>query len=145
MENQRKIKNFLLNPKLQISFGVACSSLAITYTIALMYFLHINFDSAIQLYIQNAPLGGNELDALIRIREKWILSRLIAVAILFVVSMVTLSIFYTHRMVGPVIQMIRHVQELKNGNFNSRVVLRKGDAFQELADELNQLAEKSKH
>jgi len=53
---------------------------------------------------------------------------------------VAVSIFFTHRLVGPTYAFRRHIRELKNGNYGSRVVLRKGDAFQEVAEDLNDLA-----
>jgi hypothetical protein len=35
----------------------------------------------------------------------------------------------------------RHIRALREGNYDSRVVLRKGDAFDDVADELNLLAQ----
>ena len=34
----------------------------------------------------------------------------------------------------------RHIQAMKNGDYSSRVHLRKGDAFVEMADDLDELA-----
>jgi methyl-accepting chemotaxis protein len=64
-----------------------------------------------------------------------------AIGILYVLTTVVLSVVEAHRMVGPTVAFRRHVEALKNGDFSSRVVLRKGDAFRELAHELNDLAE----
>lgn len=48
----------------------------------------------------------------------------------------------SHRIFGPLVPISRHITELKNGNYASRVQLRKNDFMMELKDELNQLAEK---
>jgi signal transduction histidine kinase len=55
--------------------------------------------------------------------------------------MVVLVAVYTHRMIGPVLPIMRHVNALKDGFYSHRVKLRRYDSFQELADELNTLAE----
>jgi signal transduction histidine kinase len=141
MDQKRKLRNFLLEPSLQIQFGFACSILAIGYTIALFYFLHINFDDLIAKFLVGSELK-NEAAALLALRQKWIISRVILIGLLFIFSMVLLSIFYTHRMVGPIRQITKHVTELRKGNFASRIHLRKTDAFKNLAEELNLLAEK---
>ena len=42
---------------------------------------------------------------------------------------------------GPTVAFRRHIQALRQGDFDSRVRLRRGDAFNEVADELNALSE----
>ena len=59
----------------------------------------------------------------------------------YVVAVLVLCIAYVHRMVGPLVPMRRHVEALKNGDSSSRIHLRDGDAFRQLAVELNDLAE----
>lgn len=46
----------------------------------------------------------------------------------------------THRIYGPLIPLQRHIDELRNGNFSSRVHLRKNDEMLELQEGLNSLA-----
>jgi len=48
---------------------------------------------------------------------------------------------YTHGLIGPVLPIMRHVKALQEGLYSHRVKLRKHDAFQELAGDLNELAE----
>jgi HAMP domain-containing protein len=58
------------------------------------------------------------------------------------------SAIYTHRLIGPAIPLLRHVKALQAGRYTHRVSLRKYDAYTELAEALNQLAEslhKSRH
>lgn len=64
-----------------------------------------------------------------------------ALVLLYVSIMIVLSIYYTHRLVGPSYAFRRHIQEMMQGNFTSRITLRKGDALHEVADDLNALAE----
>jgi hypothetical protein len=54
----------------------------------------------------------------------------------------TLGIIISHRTFGPIIIPIRrHIENLISGNYTSRVKLRKSDHFQDLAEQLNKLAE----
>jgi signal transduction histidine kinase len=67
------------------------------------------------------------------------LSLLLLVA--YVVMVVVLAAVYTHRMIGPMVPIKRHVKALQDGLYSRRVKLREYDCFQGLADELNVLAE----
>jgi signal transduction histidine kinase len=50
-------------------------------------------------------------------------------------------IISSRRIFGPVIPMRRHVQKLCEGDFTSRIHLRRGDEFKHLSEDLNHLAE----
>ena len=65
-----------------------------------------------------------------------------------VLLVIVVTVIYTHRLIGPAIPLLRHVKALQAGVYTHRVSLRRHDAFTELADELNELADslqKSKH
>jgi signal transduction histidine kinase len=59
----------------------------------------------------------------------------------FLLSMFLLVIERTHRIFGPVESMKKMVSELENGNYSTRVHLRKDDDFQVIGNKLNLLAE----
>jgi len=58
-----------------------------------------------------------------------------AAALLFVV------IRRTHKMYGPMVNISRLVEDLKQGKYSSRIQVRQSDDFQLLVNELNELAE----
>ena len=68
-----------------------------------------------------------------------------AFAVIFVLINFLISSVISHRMVGPVVQFIRHVKALTGGEYASRVNIRPKDGFYDLADELNKLAETLEH
>ncbi|HWU42437.1 MAG TPA: HAMP domain-containing protein [Bdellovibrio sp.] len=47
----------------------------------------------------------------------------------------------THRFFGPMVPISRHLEELKKGNFQSRIKLRDKDELYDLSQQLNQLTE----
>ena len=52
-----------------------------------------------------------------------------------------LCVGYSRKLVGPQIAFRRHIAAIESGDYSSRIVLRKGDAFDDVAHALNQLAE----
>lgn len=50
-------------------------------------------------------------------------------------------LIYSKRIFGPMVPFRKHIRELCEGNYSSRIRLRKRDEFKELAEELNRLAE----
>jgi signal transduction histidine kinase len=59
----------------------------------------------------------------------------------YIFAVLLLSVGYAHRMIGPMVPIRRQTEALKNGDYSARVTLRKRDAFSELADDLNELAQ----
>jgi methyl-accepting chemotaxis protein len=53
-----------------------------------------------------------------------------------------LWVFYSHAIFGPKVPLERHVGKLIEGDFSSRIHLRRTDEFKKLAADLNRLAEK---
>jgi len=58
---------------------------------------------------------------------------------LFLVMSFALSLFLTHHIAGPLVQMQRVINDVRNGKTDSRVRLRRGDYITELADDFNKL------
>lgn len=59
----------------------------------------------------------------------------------FLISNIVISITYTHKLIGPTIAFRNQLQRIRSGDFSKKVSLRKGDAFIELAEELNELTD----
>ena len=50
------------------------------------------------------------------------------------------SIVFSHRIAGPLPKIYRMLQEIGQGNFDQKLVLRQHDELKELADEINDMA-----
>ncbi len=60
----------------------------------------------------------------------------------YAVFVLGVCLAHSHGLLGPVVPLRRHIQALKNGQYGSRVELRKSDtAYLELAEDLNDLAQ----
>ncbi len=65
----------------------------------------------------------------------------LALAVGYFFAMVGASIAFVHRVVGPLVALRRHVDELRRGRYASRVKLRRaGGLHADLAEQLNELA-----
>lgn len=129
----------MLQPLLQIRLGLYSILLSLGFCLALLAIFYINFYKFYDLVLELTDLREEVTDILqqyVRGLVGWVS---LGTAVYFCIT-VAVSIFFTHRLVGPTYAFRRHIRELKNGNYASRVVLRKGDAFQEVAEDLNDLA-----
>lgn len=63
------------------------------------------------------------------------------VALLYASVVFGSCIRYTQRFVGPLVPICHHLRALKRGDYSSRVRLRRNDSLQQIARELNELAE----
>lgn len=144
--SDRKLKNFLLMPQIQIRLGAYMVLLAISLLIALGTIVYIKMSEIISLIVQLTDVEEEVEEVLVNYVQGmswWI----ILAIVLYIALNLALSILYTHKMVGPTYAFRRHVQSLTKGAFHAKTNLRKGDSFEELADDLNQLSDtlKSKY
>ena len=137
--HKRKLGNFMLQPLLQIRLGLYSILLSLAFCLALVAIFYINFYKFYDLVLELTDLRAEVNDILKSYIEGLVIWVAVGTGIYFFIT-VGVSIFFTHRLVGPTYAFRRHIQELKNGNYGTRVVLRKGDAFQEVAEDLNDLA-----
>lgn len=91
----------------------------------------------------NSPLGQenqgmvtNFYSSLADLRDIFTVFMICYFMILFISCVI-----FSHKYFGPIIAFKRHSIALKDGSYSSRIRLRPGDEFGDLANELNQLAE----
>jgi hypothetical protein len=137
--SRRKLRNLLLQPLLQIKLGLYSIALAVFFSFLVTGLLYLNLFRFYTLVVELTDLG-DEVNGILKDyltqSSYWIL----LCGFIYLVLNIGVSIIYTHKLVGPTYAFRRHIQNLKNGNFDSRIHLRRGDAFTEVADELNDLA-----
>jgi len=136
----RKASSFLLKPVLQLKLALYVLLLSLTFVLITLLFGKLYFEQTYVTLIENTT-QAEYVQAVItqQLHNFKILSlQLLAV---YTVLVLLLAAVYTHHMIGPMRPIIRHVKALKDGFYSRRVKLRRNDCFQELADELNTLAE----
>lgn len=137
---KRRVRNFLLQPLLQVKLGLYTILLTVMFAISVAAILYFNLKKFVGVVLQLTDVQDEVtelLNAYMR-DTRWYLGLAMA---LFIFLSVGLSILYTHRLIGPTIAFRRHIRALSEGRYNVRTFLRRGDAFAEVADELNHLSE----
>jgi len=136
----RKLKNYLLQPLLQVKLGLYTILLSVAFALVFSSVLLLSFQRLFELILDLTDLREEVLD-IINAYLIDIGGWLLAIIIIYLFVNICVSIFFTHRLVGPTIAFRRHIKALRDGNYNSRITLRKADAFSEVAEDLNNLAE----
>lgn len=139
--NQRRVKNFLLQPMLQVRLGLYNIVLSAAFGMAVFGLLHMQRQRTEGMLANLGQLTidepvQREIDRLQRDQALWFGG----ITLIFVTASVLVSVVFTHRLVGPTYAFRRMMAELASGNYAARVTLRRDDAFLEVADDLNRLA-----
>jgi hypothetical protein len=137
---KRRVRNFVLQPLLQVKVGLYFILVSLLFATALALIIYYNFGGLVNsiVLLTDAEEEVREL-----FLDYWKGTQLwiyFSFAV-YLLASIGLSVFYTHRMVGPTFAFRRHIRSIAEGRYHVRTHLRKGDAFSEVADELNHLSE----
>ncbi len=139
----RRFRNLLLKPLLQVKIGLYSILLSSVFVITFCSVLLVSFHRLFELILDLTDLRQEVVDV-IQNGLLGIAGWLMLIVVVYFFASVLLSVVFTHRLIGPTIAFRRHIRELASGNYDSKVNLRKYDAFIEVADELNNLADELK-
>ena len=136
----RKARNLLLKPVLQLKLALYVLLLSLTFALITVLFGKLYFEQTFVTLVENTT-QAEYIQAVITQQIHGFKSLSLLLFAVYVVLVVVLATVYTHRMIGPTLPIMRHIKAMKDGFYSHRVKLRHYDCFQELADELNALAE----
>ncbi len=139
-KQKRRVKNFLLQPLIQVKLGFYSIVLAFLFCIAIGGILYFHLSKFMSIVLELTDVQEEVSDLLhIYMSGAWLWLGLAMVVFLFINILV--SVIFTHKLVGPTYAFRRHLQNLAQGRYDTRTYLRKNDAFKEVAMELNRLSE----
>jgi methyl-accepting chemotaxis protein len=134
---KRRLANFYLTPSVQSRYALI-NAASVVVGMWIMSFLAYR---KLPLFIDSA-VNGTPIELEPGALLSYTIWSFVFVTIVMSLFSFVLSVVLTHRMVGPVFVFERHVRALLDGNYKSRINLRREDDFKELSVLLNQLAEK---
>jgi len=139
LDERRKTKNFLQKPAFQLRLPLFILLLSVAFLLLALALGNLYFEQTFATMMATSS-QTEYLQAVIseQTREFRFLSLLLLAVYAALVIVVT--VIYTHRLIGPVLPVMRHIKALQEGLYSHRIKLRSHDAFQELAGELNELA-----
>ena len=138
--SDRRLRNFLLMPRIQIRLGAYMVALALAFMVALVGSVYIRMGEIMALIVQLTDVEDEVKGLLISYVNGMAWWMALAIMV-YIASNLCLSILYTHKMVGPTYAFRRHIRSLEKGEFHVKTRLRKSDAFEELAGDLNDLSD----
>jgi methyl-accepting chemotaxis protein len=136
---QRQVRNYLLQPPFQVQLVIYNCVLAFTFATAVVGVLwRIQARLANRMDAIGVPESLRDtLDSALGDSAIY----LVILGLIFMVACASVTIILTHRLVGPAYAFRRQINELTSGTYTARIKLRENDAFTEVADDLNKLAE----
>ena len=138
---KRRVVNAVWQPFVQ--FKLLMYMLGTTAVVALLLgaFLYYAFSDLVAA-IAGANEGVGYYGEMVQIQLVHLFRYCGALFVLYVLLLAAVCVAYTHRLIGPLRPFTRHVEALAQGDYSSRVNLRKGDLdmYVEYAEKLNELA-----
>ena len=130
-------KNFFINKKIQVKYAVLSIAMLLVYT---LLFLIALFGPPILLFSSpDVPLAVRaEAANSVLLINSYLWPGIGAIILLFG----SLSIFITHRMVGPIYAVEKVIGRITDGDLSARVGLRKNDDLKEFEQAMNRMLDK---
>ncbi len=136
---QRYVKNLFLLPRIQWKIALLHILLTIGFMLGIAQYLSLAFGDIYNVLLESSNVS-DQLQAQVGLQLSGYRKLLLVLFLAYIAVNVFIVAYYTHKIIGPTIPMKRHVKCLIDNKYDSRVILRKGDAFQDMAQDLNQLA-----
>ncbi|OGA17621.1 MAG: hypothetical protein A3I63_03705 [Betaproteobacteria bacterium RIFCSPLOWO2_02_FULL_66_14] len=137
-KEHRSKASLLINPRFQgqvVAFIVLAGFFCVVVT---AYFYYSYVVNSYDFILQNSTLPPEIIEERYSdLYNLWVSLSLINVIIILVIA--GWSLFITHRVAGSIYHVKRVIDEVKSGNAKARVHLREKDAFQDLANSLNEM------
>lgn len=135
----RRLRNLVLMPAFQIRMGLYAIGLGAAFGVGATYLFYKKFEKTYRVILELTD-AKEEVTQIVMRDFQAVVWQLGACLVAYLIANVAISIFVTHRMVGPTYAFRRHIRHMIHGRYEARVRLRNGDAFREVAKELNELA-----
>ena len=135
---KRRFSNYLLDPLLQTKIGLYCIVLSLAFSLVIMVVLYHNLSRLFQ-FIMEMTEAPAEVESIIWTYLNGLQQWIVLCLAVYIMATVGVCIWYTHRLVGPMVAFKRHFEALEKGEFTHRTILRKNDAFHEAANALNRV------
>lgn len=139
-KKNRRISNFLINPKYQFKYifwlGLTGISLVLLYSGLFYFYMKENYAILVEL----SPMEDSAKQQLYRELNQ-IIMLLAGISFVFLLIVSVLGVIMSHRTAGPLYHFKRIFNQIKDGDMNARVRLRPKDDFQDVAATFNSMVD----
>jgi hypothetical protein len=127
-------KIYLINPKFQIRFSLYVCILVFLTSIIYPFSIYELMNTIVSHFsLKNPEIAvhySNKRDALIMF--------LILLHLGFTCLTFFICVFFSHKIAGPLYKLQKHLKLIRENSAPNKLFFRKGDYFQELADDINE-------
>ncbi len=133
---RRRLKNFLINPRVQLRYAALAAGsglvLSLAHTAVFYSFVRENYETLVEL----SPMTAAVRQQLYRELGQ-IITYLSLASLSFIVLTALAAVVASHRAVGPLYHFKQVFDDVRKGKFKTRIRLRPGDDFQDVAESFN--------
>lgn len=137
----RKLKTLVIEPFKQFRIGLWVIGFSVIFLMTAISLYKSAYAEQYSKVAEHFNVVGKNLEELNNddIFEKNY--KIIAgVFIIYLVLLISIVLYFTHKVYGPLVSIERFIGELSEGDYSKRIRLRKKDDMQRLAGKLNDLA-----
>lgn len=138
MNNRRHLKNYLLNPRFQLKYVTLAVTGGLLVTVIYGFVFYTFTRENYALLVDLAPMT-EEVKVQLYSELRQIMFWLAVSSAVFMVTTAVLALVLSHRSAGPLYQFKRVFEEVRQGKLDSRIRLRPGDDFQDVAAAFNEM------
>jgi hypothetical protein len=138
---RRRVRNFILDPGLQLRLGGYLAGAAAALSIALGWHVWRGYAEASKLVALGDPRPDEVISGMLQAEDRARMLWLAAILAGVVVCLLALAIIVTHRIAGPALVMARTCRAVAAGSLAAPRPLRRGDLLVGLADEVGAMVE----
>jgi methyl-accepting chemotaxis protein len=128
-------RSFLINKRYQLRASFLTVTVALVLLVFLNLFLHASTVNSAERILADSP----ELAALIRAQDRLQFFLIVLASVVYLVGVFLVTILETHRTAGAARNLGSRLDEVRRGEFGTRLKLRRGDNLQELEVAFNEM------
>lgn len=122
---------YLINPKFQLKFAMFVSTFVFLPSLVYPWTIYELIEKLV------ARVGGPEQIRMLEDQRVVLIVTLAAIQLAFTALVFIICIFHSHKIAGPLYKLRTYFQTIIDGNVPDKLFFRKGDNFQELAEDFN--------
>lgn len=134
--HKRRMKNYLINTKLQLRFASWLLAVAAMISVVLGWVLWRSYAETSRLVALSDPDGADSLAAMFASEDRARMVWLAAALAVVLVCLLGFAVVLTHRIAGPAFVISRTCRQVGEGNFERPRPLRQRDMLVELFDDV---------
>ena len=140
LDERRKLRNYLLRPAFQLRLPLLILMFSFLFLLLAVVLGNLYFEQTFITMMETSS-QSEYLHTIISEQTREFRNMALLLLASYAVLVIVVTSIYTHRRIGPVLPLTRHVKALQARLYSHRVTLRGHVSLQDLVGELDEVAE----